>query len=178
MDAASLRACTRRFSRRPFEACVASLTVRQESPSPELVSLSEWYRGLNDEDAERVRSVIRLSADQAVFGFLAVLDGVRAIDNEHTELTLHAAGNLVNGDGELHDEFRVLRTSPTRGSTDPPRAPTEAMTGRRVSARRERRFGARAQVRVCVLAPNLRPQRAGREPALVRRLGRRRPATP
>jgi hypothetical protein len=55
--------------------------------------------------------VIRLSVDQAVFGFLAVLDGVSAIDVEHTELTLHGASNLLNGEGGLHDEFRALADS-------------------------------------------------------------------
>ena len=81
------------------------------SPAPDLASLSDWYGGLNDEDAECVRSVIRLSVDQAVFGFLAVLDGVRAIDSVHTELTLHGAGNLLNGEGGLHNEFRALADS-------------------------------------------------------------------
>ena len=52
---------------------------------------------------------MRLTADHAVFGVLAVLDGVRAIDDDHTELYLRTGdGVLLNEDPELHDIFRSL----------------------------------------------------------------------
>jgi hypothetical protein len=43
------------------------------------VALSEWFTQLPREDEERVRATIQLAAGQAVFGMLAVLDGVRSI---------------------------------------------------------------------------------------------------
>ena len=50
-------------------------------PSDELRSASAWYRGLPAEDQAMVRSVLAMSAHAGVFGFLAVLDGARAIED-------------------------------------------------------------------------------------------------
>ncbi len=77
-------------------------------PRPHLVKLSEWFGGLVGEDRERVKGVIRLAADHAVFGVMAVLDGVRTIDDEHTELYLRTGdGTLLNEDHDLHELFRI-----------------------------------------------------------------------
>ena len=78
------------------------------APSPRIIALSEWYRALEASDAKHVEEVIRLSVDLAVFGFLAVLDGVRAVDNDATELTLLADGEPMNEFGDFHDRFRSL----------------------------------------------------------------------
>ncbi len=50
-------------------------------PDPRLVELSRWYLTLPVGDRENVDQVLSLAADHSVFGFLCVLDGVRAIDN-------------------------------------------------------------------------------------------------
>jgi hypothetical protein len=78
-------------------------------PREELVQLSSWFNSLSDEGKERVKSVVRLTADHAVFGVLAVLDGVRALDDNHTELYLRTGdGTLLNEYPELHDIFRAM----------------------------------------------------------------------
>lgn len=77
-------------------------------PRPELVKLSSWYKTLSGEDQQRVEDVVRLAADHAIFGVLAVLDGVRAFDDKHTELYLRTGdGVLLNEHPELHDIFRA-----------------------------------------------------------------------
>jgi len=52
-----------------------------KSPAESLVALSRWYNNLNDSDKGMVLSVIREAVDTSVFGFLCVIDGVRAIEN-------------------------------------------------------------------------------------------------
>jgi len=62
----------------------AIATLMQPSgrrPDADTVRLSEWYRGLPPSDQACVREVAFLVSDQTTFGFLAVLDGVRAIEN-------------------------------------------------------------------------------------------------
>lgn len=49
-------------------------------PASSLVSLSQWFNALSVIDQERVREVAALASHGAVFGFLAVLDGVRVIE--------------------------------------------------------------------------------------------------
>jgi hypothetical protein len=52
---------------------------------------------------------VRFAVDHAVFGVLAVLDGVRVIDNDHSELYLRTgAGELLNEQHDLHDIFRAV----------------------------------------------------------------------
>lgn len=51
-------------------------------PSSNLVSLSQWFNKLHVVDKKRVREVAAMASDQATFGMLAVLDGVRIIENE------------------------------------------------------------------------------------------------
>jgi hypothetical protein len=60
------------------------------SPRPNLVALSEWAMSLSESDAAHMASVIELAVDTAVFGFLCVLDGSRAIEPASSE-----AGSLV-----------------------------------------------------------------------------------
>jgi hypothetical protein len=49
-------------------------------PDPTLMELSKWYNGLPDSDQKRVGEVAQLASHGAVFGFLTILDGLRAID--------------------------------------------------------------------------------------------------
>jgi hypothetical protein len=78
------------------------------SPRPDLIFLSAWFNALDEHSAEQVREVIRLSVDQSVFGLLAVLDGVRAVDTDGADLTLLSDGAPLNAEGDLHDQFRGL----------------------------------------------------------------------
>ena len=50
------------------------------APSRRLVELSKWYQHIDEQDREAVEQVARLSAESAVFGFLAILDGVRVVE--------------------------------------------------------------------------------------------------
>jgi len=50
-------------------------------PSEVLRTQSEWYNKLNNNDKQILIQIITESIDTAVFGFLCVLDGVRAIEN-------------------------------------------------------------------------------------------------
>lgn len=60
-------------------------------PDQEMLKISQWYNGLNKLDKEMLFIVIKRAIDQSVFGFFAVIDGVRAIEN-----------NLVKGKLELY----------------------------------------------------------------------------
>jgi hypothetical protein len=50
------------------------------SPSKDLVELSVWYNHLVEIDKEMVIKIVAESVRGGVFGFLCVLDGVRAIE--------------------------------------------------------------------------------------------------
>src|SRR5713226_2941159 len=78
------------------------------SPAPDLVELSTWFDGLAEEDKRQAARVIRLAVDHAVFGMMAILDGVRVIDDGgRTELYLRTGdGTLLNEKHDLHDIFR------------------------------------------------------------------------
>jgi hypothetical protein len=85
-------------------------------PDPALARLSAWYTALGASDKRMVRGVIERAVDQAVFGFLAVLDGVRVIEDRSIEGRLelrYTAGSstvlLNNEDDEyLHDIYNDL----------------------------------------------------------------------
>jgi hypothetical protein len=59
-------------------------------PSQELLDRSKWYNSLADDKKKILSSIIMDVADRAVFGFLCVIDGARAIENHsqkgHLEL--------------------------------------------------------------------------------------------
>jgi len=50
-------------------------------PHPKDIALSNWYISLNNADKEMVLDVVRRTTDMVVFGFLCVLDGVKAIED-------------------------------------------------------------------------------------------------
>jgi len=82
-------------------------------PAEELRIQSEWYNKLNDYDKQILIQIITESIDSAVFGFLCVLDGVRAIENvEKGKLRLYyekgGEQNLLNDE---HSEMlhKLLR---------------------------------------------------------------------
>lgn len=85
-------------------------------PEPELVKLSEWYNGLNESDKGMVFRAIERAVDQSVFGFFAVLDGVRVIEDTSLKgmLELYYTNDsskvLLNNeqDDYLHDIYKDL----------------------------------------------------------------------
>jgi hypothetical protein len=77
-------------------------------PRPDLVELSGWFNELTPQDKDRVAQVAEQAVDQAVFGMMAVLDGVRVIDDQHTELLLRTdSGVLLNEDHDLHELWQI-----------------------------------------------------------------------
>lgn len=44
-----------------------------------------WYQSLDEAQRARLSSVIQIAVDQAVFGFLCVIDGVREIENPESK---------------------------------------------------------------------------------------------
>jgi len=51
------------------------------APGRELIELSSWYKGLVPEERAMLQRVATMVARQAVFGVLAVLDGVRPVES-------------------------------------------------------------------------------------------------
>jgi hypothetical protein len=74
-------------------------------PRSDIVNLSSWYNGLNDDQQNLVQDVVRLTADQAVFGMLAALDGARSLGPD-ARLILNSDGTDLTAPHELHDLFR------------------------------------------------------------------------
>ncbi|MCA1032997.1 hypothetical protein LCL95_18575 [Bacillus timonensis] len=60
-------------------------------PSSEDIELSSWFNQLEDNDKEKLIKIVRRAVDTSIFGFLAVLDGVRAIESDPNKgkLELH-----------------------------------------------------------------------------------------
>jgi hypothetical protein len=102
-----------------YESAIENtLSVLKEPPgrrtSPGDVALSEWYNRLPAHDKERVRATVRHAVRAAVFGVLAVLDGVRSIWNSPEEMGSFELRYVLGGksvlltdpDAELlHDLF-------------------------------------------------------------------------
>ena len=76
---------------------------------------SEWFNELPDEDRSNVEGLISDAVDEALFGFLSVLDGIRAIEHgdERGRLVLayknqdHELLNDPNKIG-LHDLYNAM----------------------------------------------------------------------
>lgn len=113
-----------------FDSAVSDVISSLEAPpgrrpSSALVDASRWFTALESTDRAFVESVIRMAAHSAVFGVLAMLDGVRVIDGPpHGDLELR----YVSADGresrlnpvgaELHDTFNGLVRPLREGSSD------------------------------------------------------------
>ena len=82
-------------------------------PSENLTALSAWYAQLSENDRKMLQSAVALAARGATFGMLAVLDGVRQIEETPEKGTLelwYAKGDrrvLLNSSRSehLHDLF-------------------------------------------------------------------------
>jgi len=66
-------------------------------PAPELTALSEWWQDLDENDRSYARMLATEVSHAAVFGFLCVIDGVRAIEDDPNKGNLELA---FNKDGE------------------------------------------------------------------------------
>jgi len=70
------------------DAIAGTLSILQQPPGRlpgEVTANSAWYHSLDEGQRARVSSIVRTAVDQAVFGFLCVLDGVRAIEDGETK---------------------------------------------------------------------------------------------
>ncbi len=82
-------------------------------PSSEDIELSSWFNHLDDNEKEKLIKIIRRAVDTSIFGFFAVLDGVRAIESEPTKgkfelyYEKNEKSSLLNNHKEeyLHDIF-------------------------------------------------------------------------
>ena len=80
-------------------------------PEKKVAELSNWFTRLLDEDKNMVMKIVKESVETSVFGFLCVLDGVRAIEESRIKgrliLSYENQGNpiLLNDPNEdfLHD---------------------------------------------------------------------------
>lgn len=52
-----------------------------KKPDNKIVELSQWFNSANANDQSLILKLIRESVEMSIFGFLCVLDGVRAIEN-------------------------------------------------------------------------------------------------
>lgn len=50
-------------------------------PLQELKDKSDWYNSLQDDQKQIVKSIVSQAVDSALFGFLCVIDGVRAFES-------------------------------------------------------------------------------------------------
>lgn len=50
-------------------------------PDTFLKDISVWFNGMSESDKEMVQKIVTQAVQTSVFGFLCVLDGVRAIEN-------------------------------------------------------------------------------------------------
>ena len=76
-------------------------------PAPELLKLSKWFLGLPADDRAMVRRALDEGSHAAVFGLLAVLDGVRRVDPEQPpgklQLWYEGRQGRTMLSGDLHD---------------------------------------------------------------------------
>jgi len=85
-------------------------------PSRRLTELSQWYHTLSPADRQRLSEVVQHAVHSSIFGFLSVLDGVRAIedgpDKGNLELAFtHGTERQLLNDPErefLHDIYQSL----------------------------------------------------------------------
>lgn len=82
------------------------------SPKKNLLELSKYYQEKNDEEKKIIREIIQLSTDNAIFGFLCVLDGVREFDDvDKGKLSLiYTSDNKkceLNENEDLHDYYNA-----------------------------------------------------------------------
>jgi hypothetical protein len=82
------------------------------NPDKKLLEMSQWYHSLEESDRVSLKTVLTDSIDEAIFGFLCVLDGSRDIKLDGTlELILRndKLEKIINkGDMDLHDIYQSM----------------------------------------------------------------------
>ena len=103
-----------------YENVATAVTEALESPpgrrpNAELVRLSEWFHTLGPSDRANLTRVADMAADLATYNFLAVLDGVRAIEpvgpKGHLELFHRDGEGLTLLNDEEGEELASLYKS-------------------------------------------------------------------
>lgn len=74
------------------------------SPQNKTLEMSNWFNSLDSQDKSIVKEVIKESIETSVFGFLCVLDGVRAIENNNEKGVLQLY--------YVKDDHRILLNDP------------------------------------------------------------------
>lgn len=84
------------------------------NPAKNLVELSDFYNRMNNDERQKIHEIISLAIDNSIFGFLCVIDGVRAIEDTAPfgKLKLSYVNNdveiVLNDDDEyLHDIYKA-----------------------------------------------------------------------
>lgn len=76
-------------------------------PSSKIKELSDWYNRLPEWDKEKVQIVVELATHQSVFGMLAVLDGVRQVEDAESKGVLELR-YLKNGQSKLINDPEAM----------------------------------------------------------------------
>jgi hypothetical protein len=83
MDGNELISRLKRVRDSAVEATICNLqSPPGRRPYRSLVELSQWYNSQDEEGRKRIADVARYTAHSALFGIAAVLDGVRAFDDD------------------------------------------------------------------------------------------------
>ncbi len=100
-----------------------------QKPPEKSVVLHQWFNGLNSDDQDKVRAVIREAVDTAVFSLMVLLDGAAGgypIRGQYSDFALHLQSykdkaaykvdtpefsvkiNPSSSDEDLHDLYRWM----------------------------------------------------------------------
>lgn len=80
-------------------------------PVKEILELSEFYNQQTSEGKQLINKIMKHVADDAVFGMLCIIDGVRAIEDGNkgnlvlSYLSANGASVSINENKDLHDIF-------------------------------------------------------------------------
>ena len=113
MDTEEFVAAIKRHVR---DAAVADTLTNLKNPpgrriSPAERARSDWFNGLSAIDAAFVERIVASSADEAIFGLFAVLDGSRVIEDGRFELAHVNEKRVVLNDPDkigLNEVFNAI----------------------------------------------------------------------
>jgi len=85
-------------------------------PPQKIRELSSWYHSMSADDKDKLKEVITEAIDSSLFGFLCVLDGVRAIEASEIKgrlelyYTRDSQKVLINKEDDeyLHDKYIIV----------------------------------------------------------------------
>ncbi len=83
-----------------------------KSPDKKLLAMSVLYHSLNEKDRKTLKSIFTDAIDEAIFGFLCVLDGARGFNENGLFELLYKDEDITeiinSGDIDLHDIYLSL----------------------------------------------------------------------